>query len=93
MHMAGMGGVEATAALSEQMPDVKVLVLSSADDREQVLAALGAGASGSLLKTAASKDLIDGVRRVHAGELVFPPALASVVLQELRRASGNARPR
>jgi len=92
MHMPGFDGVEATRALSAEMPDVKVLVLSSADDREQVLAALGAGASGYLLKTAASKDVIDGVRRVHAGELVFPPALASVVLQELRRSSGASRP-
>jgi len=92
MHMPGFDGVEATRALSAEMPDVKVLVLSSADDREQVLSALSAGASGYLLKTAASKDVIDGVRRVHAGELVFPPALASVVLQELRRSSGVARP-
>lgn len=90
MHMPGFDGVEATKALSVEMPEVKVLVLSSADDREQVLAALQAGASGYLLKTAASKDVIDGVRRVHAGELVFPPALASVVLQELRRASSGS---
>jgi len=91
MHMPNFDGVEATRALAEEMPEIKVLVLSSADDREQVLAALSAGASGYLLKTAASKDVIDGVRRVHAGELVFPPALASVVLQELRRSSGPVR--
>ncbi|HVE63262.1 MAG TPA: response regulator [Mycobacteriales bacterium] len=91
MHMSGSDGVQATRALSTEMPDVKVLVLSSADDREQVLAALRAGASGYLLKTAASKDVIDGVRRVHAGELVFPPALASVVLQELR-SGGQSSP-
>lgn len=92
MHMPSFDGVAATQELSTQMPDVKVLVLSSADDRDQVLAALRAGASGYLLKTAASKDVIDGVRRVHAGELVFPPALASVVLQELRRSGGPSSP-
>lgn len=90
MHMPHFDGVQATQALSAELPEVKVLVLSSADDREQVLAALRAGASGYLLKTAASKDVIDGVRRVHAGELVFPPALASVVLQELRRATSGS---
>ncbi|HVF78495.1 MAG TPA: response regulator [Solirubrobacteraceae bacterium] len=89
MHMPNFDGVEATKALATDMPDVKVLVLSSADDRDQVLAALRAGASGYLLKTAASKDVIDGVRRVHAGELVFPPALASLVLQELRGGSAG----
>ncbi len=92
MHMPNFDGVEATRALAKEMPEIKVLVLSSADDREQVLAALSAGASGYLLKTSASKDVIDGVRRVHAGELVFPPALASVVLQELRRMGEPSSP-
>jgi DNA-binding NarL/FixJ family response regulator len=46
--------------------------------------AVEAGAAGYLLKTAGPTEILEGVRRVHAGELVFPPSLAKFVLDELR---------
>jgi DNA-binding NarL/FixJ family response regulator len=70
--------------LVAQQPDVKVLVLSSSQEKADVLEAVRAGASGYLIKTAESSEITDAVTRVRAGELVFPPALASVVLEELR---------
>jgi DNA-binding NarL/FixJ family response regulator len=84
MELPQVHGLDATRAIVQENPATKVLVLSSSDDRTQVMAAVRAGAAGYLLKTAGSAEIQDGVRRVHAGELVFPPELASFVLAELR---------
>ena len=84
MHLPGMNGAVATAQIIETSPATKVLVLSSSDERASVLEAVRAGASGYLLKTADADEVNDALLRVHRGELVFPPALASIVLEELR---------
>jgi DNA-binding NarL/FixJ family response regulator len=90
IDLPGMDGVEATKQLLAEHPGTKVLVLSASDEQSQVMAAVKAGASGYLLKTAGSSEIADAVRRVHSGELVFPPSLAAVVLDELRR--GGSQP-
>ena len=82
-----MDGVEATRRLLEEQPDVKILVLSASDSRAQVIEAVRAGASGYLVKTAGPDEVVAAVRRIHAGELVFPPAIAETVLGEIRRAA------
>ena len=84
IQLPGRDGIEATRQLLAAKPGLRVLVLASSDNRAQVLAAVEAGACGYLLKTAGSDEVRDAVRRIHAGELVFPPSLASVVLDELR---------
>lgn len=84
IQLPDKNGIEATRDLVADIPEAKVLVLASSDNRAQVLAAIEAGASGYLLKTAVSDEVRDAVRRVHIGELVFPPKLANVVLDELR---------
>lgn len=85
MNLPIMNGIEATRALLAEQPDIKVLVLSSGDEKSMVLEAVEAGASGYLIKTAGSSEVADAVRRIHAGELVFPPALAGLMLTEFRR--------
>jgi len=88
IDLPGMNGIDATRKLTTELPKIKVLVLSASDERSQVMAAVKAGASGYLLKTAGSTEIAEAVRRVHEGELVFPPALAAVVLGELRQGDG-----
>lgn len=82
--LPGQHGIAATAEIVAAHPDTRVLVLSSSDDEEQVIEAVRAGATGYLLKTAGPSDILDGIRRVHAGELVFPPSLARLLHEELR---------
>lgn len=84
IDMPNLSGIEATRAISSAHDDVKVLMLSSLKDRDEVLAALRAGASGYLIKTAGPADVADAIARVHRGELAFPPELSSIVLAELR---------
>jgi len=86
-----MNGIDATRVIVARLPSTRVLVLSAAEDRARVIEAVRAGASGYLLKTAGSHEIVEGIRRVHAGELVFPPALSEVVLAELRAASPAPR--
>ena len=85
MNLEQMHGIEATRRVCEELPDLKVLVLSSTDERESVIAAVDAGASGYLLKTAAAKEIVAAIDRIKMGELVFPAGLSQVVLSEIRR--------
>ena len=87
-----INGVEATRRLVEEQPGIKVLVLSASDSRGQVIEAVRAGASGYLIKTAGPDEVVAAVHRIHAGELVFPPAVAEAVLGEIRRAASRHLP-
>jgi DNA-binding NarL/FixJ family response regulator len=91
IDMPERDGIEATRAITEIENGPRVLMLSSIKERDEVVASVRAGASGYLLKTAGREEVADAVRRVHGGELVFPPELASIVLAELRGSSGPAQ--
>lgn len=84
LNLPVMDGVEATRRLVRAHRGIKVLVLSSLDDRARVVEAIRAGASGYLLKTAGSGEIVDAIGRISSGELVFPPSVAPIILDELR---------
>lgn len=92
INLPTMDGIEATRRLVAAHPEVKVLVLASSDERTQVMDAVRAGASGYLLKTAAPEEVLDAVRRISLGELVFPSSLASIVLAEIRNGAVKESP-
>jgi DNA-binding NarL/FixJ family response regulator len=85
LQMPTVSGVEATRQILDESPHIRVLVLSASAEEADVLEAVKAGASGYLLKSSSSKDVCDAVRRVRAGEPVFTPSLAGLVLDEFRR--------
>jgi DNA-binding NarL/FixJ family response regulator len=85
LQLPAMTGVEATAQLVRADPSVRVMMLSSSGEDADVLAAAKAGARGYLVKSAAVDELIDAVRRTAAGEAVFSPGLAALLLGEYRR--------
>ena len=85
LQLPGMSGVEVTSALRVADPAVRVLVLSASGEQQDVLDAVKAGAAGYLLKSAASAEFLDAVRRTAAGDAVFTPGLAALVLGEFRR--------
>lgn len=90
IRMPELSGVDATREICERVPHVAVLVLSAYDDDDYVLSLFDAGASGYLLKTVRSKELVDAVRRVHGGETVLHPAIARKVARLWRRESRSA---
>jgi DNA-binding NarL/FixJ family response regulator len=85
LQLPDMSGVEVTAALRAADSAVRVLVLSASGEQQDVLDAVKAGAAGYLLKSAASAEFLDAVRRTAAGDAVFTPGLAALVLGEFRR--------
>ena len=76
LQMPRMGGIEAASLIHRRYPTVKVIVLTSFQDKELVNAALQAGASGFLLKDAAEEDLVAAIRLAHAGHVLLPPGSA-----------------
>jgi DNA-binding NarL/FixJ family response regulator len=88
LQMPGRNGVEVTAAVVPL--GVRVLVLSASGEQSDVLEAVKAGATGYLLKSASSEELLEAVRKTAAGEAVFTSGLAGLVLGEYRRTSSEA---
>lgn len=78
-------GATCTEILMQEFPKLRVLVLSASAERGDVLRAIKAGALGYLVKSASPAELVDGVRRTAAGDAVFTPGLAGLVLGEFRR--------
>jgi DNA-binding NarL/FixJ family response regulator len=90
LQMPHLDGAGATAAIREALPDTRVLVLSASAEQGDVLAAVRAGASGYLVKSAQVAELVDAVERTAAGQAVFGPELAGLVLGEFRRREREA---
>ncbi len=85
LQIPGPNGVEVTAQVLQQDPSARVLILSASGEQTDVLEAVKAGATGYLVKSASREELLDAVRRVAAGDTVFTPGLAGLVLGEFRR--------
>jgi DNA-binding NarL/FixJ family response regulator len=80
LDMPRMDGIEATRRILDDRPETSVLVLTSFSDRPRILGALDAGASGYLLKDAASDDVADGIRAAARGEAPLDPRAARTIL-------------
>jgi two-component system, NarL family, response regulator len=76
VSMPGMDGIETVRQLRAQAPDARVLMLTSSEDQEDVIAALDAGASGYVTKGIRYSDLVAAVREVHGGGRPLGEAIA-----------------
>lgn len=77
VQMPGMDGLAAAAALARQLPDCRVIVLTTFGRPGYLRRAMAAKASGFMVKDAPPEMLIDAIRRVHSGLRVVDPALAA----------------
>ncbi len=87
IRMPGLSGVEATRRIREVSPETAILVLSAYDDDDYVSTLLDAGASGYMLKTVRSEELVEAVREVHAGQTALHPAIAHKIARLWARKS------
>ena len=87
LQIPGPNGVEVTRGVLGHDPSARVLILSASGEQADVLEAVKAGATGYLVKSASSKELVAAVHSVAAGDTVFTPGLAGLVLGEFRRMS------
>ena len=78
-------GIEACREIRAEMPDTRVVMLTSYPDEDAVLSAIVAGASGYLLKQVRARDLVAGLEAVGRGESLLDPAVTGRVLERIRR--------
>ncbi len=92
LNLPGLPGVQVCRQLVGADASPRVLVLSASGEHVDVLEAVKSGATGYLLKSASTEELLDAVRRTAAGEPVFTPGLAGLVLGEYRRLATEPAP-
>ncbi|WP_091229856.1 response regulator transcription factor [Microbacterium sp. 3J1] len=84
LRMPGTSGIEATARITEELPEVRVLVLTTYETDDDILGAIEAGASGYLLKAAPHEEIVAGIRSVAEGHTVLAPAIAATLVSRMR---------
>ncbi len=79
------GGIEATRSIRAVSPSTQVVLLTSFEDAQQIVAAVQAGALSCLLKDVDADALADALRKAAAGEAVLHPRVAARLVDALRR--------
>jgi DNA-binding NarL/FixJ family response regulator len=82
--MPSLNGVEAARRIAREVPDTRVLILSSYSGDEHVRQAVAAGAAGYLMKETASNDLLRAIREARKGKPFFSPPIAARLLKKWR---------
>ncbi len=88
ISMPGMSGIVLARRLSEEVKDIKILILTLHEDRAYLRQALDAGARGYVVKRSAAANLVSAIRSVVAGGIYIDPAIVNHVLN---RSSTNNR--
>jgi DNA-binding NarL/FixJ family response regulator len=88
IDMPGMSGITGVQLIRQNFPSVHVLMQTVFEDDSKVFAAIKAGASGYILKSAESTSLLEAIREVYNGGAPMTPSIAKKVLQHFQ--SGDA---
>ncbi len=91
ISMPVLNGIEATRQIKRDYPHVHVLVLTMHESEEYVSQLLAAGASGYVIKSAASSELVQALRAVAAGQNYISPAVTRVLVESLLARQGDLR--
>jgi DNA-binding NarL/FixJ family response regulator len=89
LGMPLLNGVEATRQISREVPSVKVLILSAYGDDQRIEHAVEAGAASYLMKEARGQDLLQAIRKVAKGDVVFSPSVAQRMDFSIQRRDGS----
>ncbi|HEX6386958.1 MAG TPA: response regulator transcription factor [Anaerolineae bacterium] len=85
IRLAGGSGVEACRKIVDQLPNTRVIMLTSYAEDEMLFAAIRAGASGYVLKQVGSTDIIQAIEAAAQGEATLDPSLTQRIFAEVRR--------
>jgi len=85
-------GIEACREIRAELPETRVVILTSYPDEDAVLSAIVAGASGYLLKQVRGRDLVAALEAVGRGESLLDPAVTGRVLERIRRIATSDQP-
>lgn len=90
LTMPKMTGIEAAKIISEEYPEVQILIFSMHNNREYIINSVENGASGYLLKDTGKEELMRAISVVAEGRKYFPPEISEVIIDELlSKTSGN----
>ncbi len=87
IRMPRLDGVAATARIRQRYPEIRVIMLTTFDDEEYILAGLHAGASGYLLKDMTVTQLIAAIQSARRGESPLQPAIAAKLVRHVQQSS------
>lgn len=85
LRMSGGDGVEATKRILGELPATRILVLTTYDTDSDILRAIGAGATGYMLKDSSRADLVHAIGAAGRGETVLAPSVARHLAASTRR--------
>jgi len=92
LNMPRQNGIEATAYITQNWPEMKVLVLTVSEETGDLYQALSVGARGYVLKISSPDEILDALRQVHQGWVVVSPAMAPRFLSDLGQPAGKGGP-
>ena len=83
VSMPKLNGIEATAIIKKENPDIKIVILTVHEDESLLREALQAGAAGYIVKRAAETELVNAVRAACRGDLYVHPSMTRALFREL----------
>lgn len=90
--MPVMGGLDATRLIKAQRPEIKIVMLTTSGEDEDLFASVQSGACGYILKTTSGKALVEALHGLEEGAPPFSPGLAARLLEEFARQQSEGRP-
>jgi len=87
IKMPECSGLDALKLIKAEMPDIKIVMLTTSDEDEDLFDSIRYGASGYLLKNTNAKELVGMLADIEKGEVPFSPGLAARLLKEFRRSN------
>jgi DNA-binding NarL/FixJ family response regulator len=88
-----ISGIELTRMLTQQYPEIRVLVLSMYNDEEFIFNSIKAGAKGFLPKNTSREELVEAINAIYQGEEFFGESISKIILRSyVRKATENHEP-
>ena len=85
INMPTYDGLDAAVAIKQEMPQVKVVMLTMLSDDEHLFSAIKGGAEGYLLKSVSACEMLESIRAVFRGEVALSPMMAARIVREFAR--------
>jgi len=91
LRLPDMTGIDTMIAIRAEFRDARIIILTTFEGDAEIQRALAAGARGYLLKSMPPRELLDGIRQVHAGKKRIPPEIAARLAEHLSDEALTAR--
>lgn len=83
VRLPDMSGIDAMITIRSEFPEARVIVVTSSEGDVEMQRALEGGARGYMLKSMPPKDLLEAIRKVHAGKKAIPPEISALLADHL----------